>query len=217
VGRARRHQRFLSVAAFAVLALAAEVAGRSLTLRVDRLLNVRDPLSSSTDYYPFLLLGVKVGVALLLARVAWRFARAHATARAAGRLLRTLGGRPATAAPRVRLRLSARLWAAAFCSTALVYLLQADLEHRTVTLAPWLHTYALPVFAVLAVLAALGWCAVSGFLADWESYAEETLRCAHRLVAALAARVRARAVEVSLAPRRRFGIAFESRPPPLPA
>ncbi|HSP73717.1 MAG TPA: hypothetical protein VLN26_15170 [Gaiellaceae bacterium] len=214
--RARRHQRLLSAAAFGLLVLAAEVGGRSLTWRVDRLLHVGDPIATDARYYPFLLLGVKAGVALLAARLAWRFVRAHATARAGRRLLAALGAHPG-AAPRVRVGLSARLWAASFGSTALVFLLQTDADHRAATLAPWLHTYALPVFAVLSVLVALGWRAVAGWLSDYESYAEETYLRARRLAAGSDRRPAVRRGEDSLAPRHRFGLAFESRGPPLPA
>lgn len=214
--RARRHQRILSVAAFGLLVLAAEVGGRSLVWRIDRLLHVGDPIASDARYYPFLLLGVKAGAALLAARLAWRFARAHTTARAGRRLLAAFGTRPA-AAPRVRVELSARLWGCSFAATALVFLLQADAERGAATLAPWLHTYALPVFAVLAVLVALGWRAVAGWLADYESYAEETYLRARRLAAGSELRPAADRGEDSLAPRHRFGLAFESRGPPLPA
>lgn len=216
VTRARRHQRLLSAAAFGLLVLGAEVGGRSLTWRIDRLLHVGDPIATDVRYYPFLLLGVKAGAALLAARLAWRFVRAHATARAGRRLLATLGARPA-AAPRVRVALSARLWAASFGSTALVFLLQTDAEHRAATLAPWLHTYSLLVFAVLSVLVALGWRAVAGWLSDYESYAEETYLRARRLAARAEPRPAVRRGGDSLAPRFRFGLAFESRGPPLPA
>src|SRR6476619_6117130 len=83
--RARRHQRFSAGLAFGLLALIAELFGRSLTHR----LNVGQHVSSSgysgAEYYPFLLAAVKLLVALLLARLAWRFVRAHTAARA-GRL-----------------------------------------------------------------------------------------------------------------------------------
>jgi hypothetical protein len=217
VTRARRHQRFLSAAAFGLLALAAEVAGRSLTVRVDGLLAVRAPIADHSSGYPFLLLGVKIGVALLAARLAWRFVRARAAARAGRRLLAALGGHAGPAAPRVRVHLSPRLWALSFGSTALVYVLQTDLEHGAVTLAPWLHTYALAVFAVLAVLVALGWTAVSRWLTDYETYAAETVRFARRLAAALGGRAIGPRAGDSRTPRRRFGLAFESRPPPVTA
>ncbi|HET8607407.1 MAG TPA: hypothetical protein VFL66_10320 [Gaiellaceae bacterium] len=214
--RARRHQRLVSVAAFGPLVLAAEVGGRSLTRRVDRLLHLGDPLARDASYYPFLLLAVKAGAALLAARLLWRLARAHATARAGRRLLAAFGARPA-AVPRVRVELSPRLWAASFAATALLYLLQTDTTHPAAGLAPWLHTYALPVFAVLSVAVALGWRAVAGWLSAYESYAEETYLRARRLAAGSEPRTAVRRGGGSLAPRHRFGLAFESRGPPLPA
>lgn len=214
--RARRHHRLLAAAAFGLLALAAEVGGRSLTWRIDRMLHLGDPIAPDARWYPFLLLGVKAGVALLAARLAWRFVRAHATARAGRRLLSAVGARP-HAAPRVRVALSPRLWASSFAATSLVYLLQTDLERRAATLAPWLHTYALPVFAVLAVLVALGWRAVAGWLAEYESYAEETYLRGRRLAAGDSPRRAVRRAADPRAPRRLHGLAFESRGPPLPA
>src|SRR5207253_2485655 len=78
-----------------LLALVAELAGRSLTNRLDVGRHVASPSYAGADYYPFLLAGVKVGVALMLAALAWRFVRARAAARAGRRLLAALGKRPA--------------------------------------------------------------------------------------------------------------------------
>ncbi len=221
MARVRRHQRLLSTLAFALLALVAELAGRSLTHRVDRALHVTSPISQHEEYYPFLLAGVKVAVALLLARLAWRFVRARAIARAGRRALAAVGARPAHTTPRVRISLSPRLWLACFGATSLCYLVQTDLERVAVgnwpLLAPWLHTYALPVFAVLAVLAAVVWGAVSRWLAEYENYAEATLAHASRLTARAASPAPRYAVVTSAAPRARFGLAFECRPPPLAA
>src|SRR5262245_55169667 len=104
---AREHARLLSVLAFCVLALAAELVGRALTASIDIGRHVRSPADASADYYPFLLAGVKVCIALLLARLAWRVARARATALAASRALSgvSVDARP----PRPTLRLSLRL------------------------------------------------------------------------------------------------------------
>jgi hypothetical protein len=217
---ARRHQRTLSILAFALLAVVAEVSGRSVTTRIDRALHVGAPIPTTGSYYPFLLAGVKVAVALLLARLAWRFVRARSVARAGLRVCEAVGAGPAGATPRVRLSLSPRLWLAFFAATSLVYLLLTDVDRisagRWPLLAPWLHTYALPVFAVLAVLAAVAWSAVSRWLAEYESYAAATLARARSLFAvppALPHRDSAR----GLSPRLLFGLAFESRPPPCPA
>ncbi len=215
----RRHQRLFATLAFGLLALVGELAGRSLTARIDRALHVGSPISADASYYPFLLAGVKVCVALLLARLAWRFVRARALARAGHRLLEAFGSRAAQRAPRVRLTLSPRLWAVAFAATSLCYHVQTGLERvaagRWPLLAPWLHTYALPVFAVLAVLVAVVWGAVSRWLADYETYAAATFAQARRLVATPSLPAPRSAAGARVAPRRLFGLAFECRPPPL--
>src|SRR4029450_14111635 len=118
--RARRHQRLLSALPFGLLALVAELVGRSLTHRVDLGRHVATPSYAHTDYYPILLVVVKVGIALLLARLLWRVMRARST-EAAG--LRVLGGRAHL--PRLRFQLSPRLWLAFFLPTSAVFLLPA--------------------------------------------------------------------------------------------
>src|SRR6185436_12823227 len=52
VSTARRHHRLLSVSAFALLLVTAEVAGRWLTVQVDGLLHVGDPMAASARYTP---------------------------------------------------------------------------------------------------------------------------------------------------------------------
>src|SRR3954449_8957840 len=218
--RARRHQRISSGLAFALLALVAELAGRSLTHRLNVGQHVGSSGHSGAEYYPFLLAAVKLGVALLLARLAWRFVRAHAAARAGRRVLAAVG-KDAAPLPRLRLDLSPRLWALAFLTTSTFYLLQTDAEQaaagRWPLLAPWLHTSALPVFAVLAVLVALAWSAVASWLREYERYAEDTYARAQRIghSAELPAAAHPRATAPP--PRELFGLAFECRPPPLRA
>jgi len=219
--RARRHQRIFSVLAFALLTLIAELAGRSLTHRLDVGRHVSSRDYSGAEYYPYLLAAVKLGVALLLARLAWRFVRAHASARAARRVLHTVGSRAAPV-PRIRLDLSPRLWLAAFLTTSTFYLVQTDAEQaaagRWPLFAPWLHTSALPVFAVLAVLVALAWGAVAGWLREYERYAADTCILAECIGRAAPQPLRiARTETAASPPRKLFGLAFESRPPPLPA
>jgi len=216
--RARRHHRALAASAFGLLALVAELLGRSLTHRLDVGRHVESPSYSGADYYLFLLAFVKIGVALLLARLAWRFVRARSSTRAARRILGAVRhGR----APRPRLELSPRLWALTFATTSLLFLVQNDLERiasgRWPLFAPWLHTSALPVFAVLAVLVALLYGVVARWLTEYELYAEATLAYAHRLVASERQPLPRRSDRVALPPRRLFGLAFESRPPPAPA
>jgi hypothetical protein len=212
-------RRSTAIAAFSLLALIAELLGRSATMRVDRALSPVDPLATTTTpYYPFLLAGVKVLGALAAAALAWRLLRAHATVRAAERLLATIGHRRLRYRPRPRLRLSARLWLASFAATSLWYLLENDAERvsqgRWPLLAPWLHTSALPVFAVLAILLAISWAAVRDWLADVESYACATLAHARSILPGAPPGPRTRHAD-ERAPRRLFGLVFESRPPPL--
>ena len=95
-------RRMTAAAGFALLALVAEVTGRSITMRLDRAFNVAPLATPTTSYYPFLLAGVRALAALVLAAVAWRLVRAHATAAAGERLLRAVGGRDAVGTPRRR-------------------------------------------------------------------------------------------------------------------
>ena len=217
--RARRHQRFSAGLAFALLALIAELAGRSLTHRLNVGRHVDSPYSGA-EYYPFLLAAVKLGVALLLARLAWRFVRAHTAARAGRRVLAAVG-KDAAPLPRLRLDLSPRLWALAFLTTSIFYLVQNDAEQaasgRWPLFAPWLHSSALPVFAVLAVLVALAWSAVASWLSAYERYAKETCARAERIVTASPPPRSQRTETAAAPPRKLFGLAFESRPPPVPA
>jgi hypothetical protein len=124
--------------------------------------------------------------------------------------------------PRVRVVFSPRLWLTSFIVTSLFYLVQTDAERLSSgqqwapLLSPWLHTSALPVFAVLAVLVAVVWGAVAGWLADYERFAETAVAHAHRAARASQPLPVRRTTDVR-PPRRLFGLAFESRPPPLPA
>jgi hypothetical protein len=215
---ARRHQRLLAGLALGLLTLVAELLGRTLTYRVDVGKHVQTP--SYAGEYPILLAVVKVGVALMLARLFWRFVKARAVARAARRLLAAHGSRPAAPALRVRLELSPRLWFLSFAGTSLIYLVQMQAEGipagRWPLLAAWLHSSALPVFAVLSVFVAVVYRAVEQWFADYETYAAETAakaRCLGRNVLPVPRSARAE----HPTPRSLFGLAFESRPPPVPA
>jgi hypothetical protein len=206
----------MSTLAFGLLALAAELVGRSLTHRVDVGRHVATPSYAGTEYYPILLGVVKGAIALLLARLLWRVLKAHAAERGAARLL---GGRARR--PRLRVTLSPRLTLAFFALTAGIYLVQTDTERAAVgrwpLLSPWLHSSALPAFAVVSVLCALVWGAVRSWLADYEEYAQASVERALRLVGRALPRVARPHLVLSVPPRRIFGLAFESRPPPLPA
>ena len=208
------------LATFAVLVVVTEVAGRSLTRTVDRALHVEPLARSSASYYPFLLAGVKILGALTLAALAARALRAWA-AHDAGRRLLAASGHPQERAPRLRPGLSPRVWLASFLASSVAYLVHADADAlgdgRWHLFAPWLHTYALPIYALLAVAVALAW-RLATWLHDFEELAGRTLRRA-RSILGIAPRLRSRHARPAddTAPRRRFGLAFESRPPPLPA
>jgi hypothetical protein len=221
VTRARRHQTFLARLALGLLALVAELAGRSLTHRLNLGEHVRSPSYAHTDYYPFLLAVVKFGVALMLARVAWRFVKARAVAAAAHRFLAAHGSELSCSRPRMRIQLSARLWLGAFLATSVIFLVQTDAEQasagRWPLLGPWLHTSALPVFAVLAVVVAIVYSAAARWLADYETYARESAERARLVGRATSRALRPKPRVEIAAPRSLFGLAFEVRPPPAPA
>ena len=207
---------------FLLLVAIAEVVGRALTTHVDRWLHVTPLAPSDASYYPFLLVGVKVAAALACAALLARATRALAAADSGGRLLHAVGHGHEHRAPRLRPGLSPRIWLGAFLTTSLLYLVHSDADGivagRWQLFAPWLHSYALPIFAVLAVAIAALW-RVASWLYDVEEYAErEIARVRHILNAAFRGEttIHARPVDDS-GPRRRFGLAFESRPPPLAA
>ena len=218
--RARRHQRLFSALAFGLLALVAELVGRSLTHRVNIGRHVATPSYAHADYYPVLLAVVKVGVALMLARLVWRFVKARSVARAARRLLPADESRGRLRGPRIRLELSPRLWLGAFVGTSLIYLVQMHAEGissgRWPLLAPWLHSSALPVFAVLSVFVALLYRTVERWLSAYETYAAETAARASGLASVEPSMPRV-AIAERTTPRSLFGLAFEVRPPPAPA
>jgi hypothetical protein len=216
-----RRLRCRSFAIFALLVVLGEVAGRSIISRVDRTLHVEPLAPQHAAYYPLLLVGVKVAGALTLAALLARLLRARATAEAGERLMKSVGRRPARSFPRLRANLSPRTWLAFFACTSLLYLAQADAARpsagRWPLLAPWLHTYALPVFAAVAVLMGLAW-SLARWLRAVEEYAYRTIERAKRIMRQVLTRVSRRPLaDDDAAPRRRFGLAFESRPPPSPA
>ena len=206
-------------ATFALLVVVTEVTGRSLTARIDRALHVAPLANSDAAYYPLLLVAVKVVAALALAALLARAIRARATADAGSRLLQAFGHREHTPAPRLRATLSPRIWFASFVATSAVYLVQTDAEGaaagRWPLFSPLLHTSALPVFAALAVIVAFAW-RFARWLYDVEDFAHRTLERVRRMLT-LTPRPASRYARAGndTAPRRRFGLVFESRPPPL--
>jgi hypothetical protein len=81
-------------------------------------------------------------------------------------------------------------------------------------LGPWLHSSALPVFAVLSVVVAVVFRTVELWLSDYEELAADTIALVRRLRTGQAVAAR-RFFSARRAPRSLFGLAFESRPPPL--
>ena len=215
--RARRHQRLLAVLAFGVLALAAELVGAGLTHRIDLGRHVRSPSYSHAAYYPAVLAAVKVGIALLATCVAWRLLRACAIERAARKVAGAVGGEM----PRIRVTLSPRLWFAFFAVTATTYLVHVDAARiasgRWALFFPWVHSSALPVFAVLSVLLAVVWSAVQRWLADYEQYAEDAVRRAEGMAGIRPSAAAFPRVVLAVPPRRLFGLVLDSRPPPAAA
>jgi len=220
VGRLVRKRGMVT---FAILVLVAEVVGRSLTAHVDRVFHVAPMAPPDASYYPFLLVAVKVAGALVLAALLARATRARAAAGAGDRLLTALGRAHERRSPRLCRGLSLRIWAASFAGTSVLYLVHADADGiaagRWPLIAPWLHTYALPIFAVLAVAIAVVWRFAS-WLYEVEEYAERTIARVRRIiddVLSSSPRVAFARASDDSAPRRRFGLSFECRPPPLPA
>ena len=205
------------IVTFALLVVVAEVVGHSITARIDRALHVAPMARSNASYYPFLLAGAKIAFALVLAALLARLMRAHAAADAGHRLL----GRHERG-PRLQIGLSPRVWLLSFAATSLAYLVHVDGEGlangRWPLLAPLLHTYALPVYAALSVLVALAW-SLAGWVHAVEDYGRRTLERARLILNAALRPVRSRRRRPAddRGPRRRFGLAFESRPPPLTA
>ncbi|HET8527895.1 MAG TPA: hypothetical protein VFL60_03220 [Gaiellaceae bacterium] len=195
---ATRRRTALARLALGLLVLAAELTGRSLAYRIDVGRHVGRVSYADASYYPFVLLCVKVGAGLMLARLAWRFFQARRVAAVVG------------AAPRLRLRLSWRLWLASFLGTTAVFLLQTNAERAV------LHSSAVPVFAVLAVFVAVAYRAAEQWLGDYERIAAVAVALLQRVAAHRPALARPRR-RAALPPRLLFGLAFESRPPPLAA
>src|SRR5579884_2554262 len=191
-------RRLLSRLALLLLVLAAELTGRSLTHRINVGSHVGHVSYVDAAYYPALLVCVKVGVALMLAGIAWRFFNARRVASLLG------------ATPRLRVELSWRLWLLSFLGTTAVYLAQTNAERAT------LHSSALPVFAVLAVFVAVAHRTAERWLGDYERIAAVALALVQR-VATHRPPVDRSVDAGALPPRRLFGLAFESRPPPAPA
>ncbi|HEY3961370.1 MAG TPA: hypothetical protein VGL84_02500 [Gaiellaceae bacterium] len=215
----KRLARRRGIPAFALLVLLADMLGRSMTIRVDRALHVAPLAPPGADYYPALLMGVKIVAALGLAALLARAIRVHASAAVGRRLLDRVGHTAPRQTPRLQATVSPSIWLAAFLGSSLAYLIQADADGAAQgpwsVFAPWLHTYALPIFALLSVLVALAW-SLAHWLRAVEEFGVNAIAQAHRILRnSLVKRTRYAHPHDDCGPRRRFGLAFESRPPPL--
>lgn len=196
--------------------LAGEVAGRWLAANLPLVGGTPSRTHDGLDTWPFLVVGAKLGIALLVARLSWRLVQAHRVARAGERLLRATRAHAARPTPTVGL--SPRAWLISFTAMSLLYLVPmntGEIRAGWPLLAPWLHTQALPVFAVLAVVIAVLWRTISRWLAALEDYGEQ-LRTLIRVTGRAPGTAWRRSV-ARFAPRALFGVAFQSRPPPVPA
>ena len=211
-------RRLKAGAAFALLALLAELTGRALTARLDGALNVAPLATPTTRYYPFLLAGVRA-----LAALARRRRRLAARARAC----RGRRGRAAPRADRPRAAalpacaLSPRLWLVSFARD--LALVPAP-ERRRAALRRAAGRCSRPgstptrcrssPSARSCSRSAGAPCATGSPTSS--DYAAATLARARRLLRVRRCRRFARRLAGDdRAPRHLFGLAFESRPPPL--
>lgn len=208
-------RRRLAAGALLVAVLAGEVAGRWLAAHFPLVGHVPQRGHGGLDAWPAVVVAAKVGLALVLARLAWRLVKAHRIAAAGERVVRISSVTRRRPVPAIGL--SPRVWLISFAAMSLLYLVPANTGEITSgcwpLVAPWLHTQALPVFAVLAVVVAALWRTLSRWLTALERYGERLRRLFRARRVALPAR--RRTDPVSRAPRVLFGVAFESRPPPV--
>lgn len=200
-----------------VAVLAGEVAGRWLVAHLPLVGHVPQREHNGLDVWPAVVVAAKLGLALVFARLAWRLVKARQVVAAAERTLRARRFHETRPLPVIGL--SPRAWLVSFVAMSLLYLAPTSTGELTgggcwPLVTPWLHTQALPVFALLAVVIAIFWRTTSRWLTAMERYGERLW--------GLSRRVRALSVQGYTSPARRgpralFGVAFESRPPPTPA
>lgn len=210
-------RRQLAAGALLVAVLAGEVAGRWLVAQIPVAGNVPRRAHGGHDAWPAIVVAAKIGLALVLARLMWRLLRARRVVCTGERLLR-IPTRQARR-PRPELGLSPRAWLVSFTAMSGLYVMPTSTGEIGSgcwpLVAPWLHTQALPVFAVLAVVVALIWRTVSHWLTALERYGQRLEGLARRASASLSVRRIARSPKRT--PRALFGVSFESRPPPAVA
>ena len=207
-------RRQLAAGALVVAVLSGEVAGRWLVTHLPFVGDVPTRAHGGLDLWPAIVVAAKVGLALLLARLMWRLVRARRIVRAGERVLRIPSSRGVR--PRPGVALSPRAWLVSFTAMSVLYVMPTSTGEVASgcwpLVAPWLHSQALPVFAVLAVVVALVWRTVSRWLTALERYGQRLERLARRDRARPSARRWTQ--PSSRTPRALFGVSFESRPPP---
>src|SRR5262249_60477697 len=113
--------------------------------------------------------------------------RPRAPGQAEARIREAVGHRHGQVSPRLRPGLPPRVWLCSFVSTSLLYLVHSDADSaaagRWAVFEPWLHTYALPVFAAVSVLVAVAW-RFARWLHEVEDYACRALARVRRLLVA---------------------------------
>ena len=140
-------RRLAATAGFALLALLTELTGRSIVVRLDRAFHVV-PLATPTTLVLPVPARRRAGARRALAGRGSPGASSRRTSPPSPRSACSAASASGRAGlPRLRLRLSPRLWLLSFGATSTWYLLQNDagpVAHgRWPLLAPWLHTYAL--------------------------------------------------------------------------
>lgn len=207
-------KRHLAAAALLVAVLAGEVAGRWLVGNLSLVEAVPRRQPRGLDAWPAVVVAAKVGIALVLGRLAWRLARAYRAALAGERILVRRGIRAGR--PLLTVGLSPRAWLSSFVAMLCLYFVPTSTSDLSAgywqLAASRLHPQALVVFALLAIVIALLWRTIGHSLDALERYGD-------RLQDLIRATYRSRSIvrRVSAAcraPRSLFGGAFQSRPPP---
>lgn len=217
VRRVRVSRRQLAAGALLVAVLAGEVAGRWLVAHLPPVADAPRSAPRGLAAWPGIVVAAKIGLALLLARLAWRLVQARRVARSGERLLRIACSRRTRPGPSIGL--SPRAWLASFTAMSLLYLVPTSGDEIGAgawpLAAPWPHLRALPVFGLLALVIAVLWRTISRWLGALEAYGERLqslIRSTYGPAPAIG-----RTHVAHRAPRLLFGVAFESRPPPARA
>lgn len=174
----RRSRRWVGAGAFLVLALSGEVSGRWALAHLPLVSRVPHRSHTGEDAWPFLVISAKIGLAILLALLARRLVKAHRSARAAENVLSAVGCRPHRPVP--ILGFSPRVWLLSFLMMTFLDLVPRGIGAMSSgcwgLATPWLHSQALPVFAVIAALVAVLWQTTHAWLRSFDRHVVELRR-----------------------------------------